>query len=127
MSFFKDVSLVRAPGDLWTFLRQSPRERVVPAVLAILLPAVMVFVFIIDSRINTAPPYKDPEIIYVESWPASRTREEILADRLAIQAEKDALAKAEVERRKAAFRALGRASGMDVKQLECEADNNCPK
>ena len=117
MSFFKDVSIVGGFKDFAGFMRQSPKERVIPAILALIIPGIMIFIFIIDSKINTAPPHKQ-KITYVQSWPLSRTDEEILADRWAIQCLKD---KREAERRES-MKTLGRMSGMDVEKIEKRAE-----
>ncbi len=113
MSFFRDVSLVGGFKDLVGFVRQSPRERAIPAILAIFFPTLIITIFIIDSKINTAAP-EGPKVIFFESWPADRTDEEILADRWAIQCRKD---KALAER-KEAMKKLARMSGMDPEEME---------
>ena len=117
MSIFKDASLVGGFKDLVGFLRQSPKERVIPAILALLIPAIIVFIFIIDSKINTAAP-EGPKVLYFESWSLDRSDEEILADRWAIQCKKDKFA----EERKESMRELARMSGMDPDEIEREAD-----
>jgi len=116
MSFLKDVSLSGAIKDLRYFTQQSPKERIIPGILALLIPGLIIYVFIIDSKINTAAP-PGPKVIYFESWPLSRTDDEILADRWAIQCLKN---KAEAERRES-MKKLGRMSGMDVEKIEREA------
>jgi len=117
MSIFKDASLVGGFKDLVGFLRQSPKERVIPAILALLIPAIIVFIFIIDSKINTAAP-EGPKVLYFESWSLDRSDEAILADRWAIQCKKDKFA----EERKESMRELARMSGMDPDEIEREAD-----
>ena len=117
MSFFKDVSLIGAAKDLRFFLHQSPKERVIPGLLALLIPGIMIFIFIIDSKVNTAPP-DTQEITYVENWTLDRTDEEILADRWEIQCLKDKLA----AERKENMKKLARMSGMDPEEIEREAE-----
>ena len=80
--------------DLRAFLRQRSREKVIGATLAVLVTTIIVIVFFVDSKINTAPP---PRVIYVESYSANRTDAEIIADQKRDQAEKDA-ARAERQR-----------------------------
>lgn len=116
MSFIKDVSIVGGFRDLVGFLRQSPKERIIPAILALLIPSIIVFIFIIDSKINTAAP-EGPKVLYFESWSLDRTDEDILADRWAIQCQKDKFA----EERKESMRKLARLSGMDPDEIEREA------
>ena len=74
--------------DLKAFLGQRSREQVLGATLAVLVTLIIVIVFFVDSKINTAPP---PQIVYVESWPTNRTDAQIIADQK----------KASEERRKA--------------------------
>lgn len=115
MSFIKDVSIVGGFKDFGLFLRQSSKERIIPAILAIMIPGIIIAVFIIDSKINTAPP-DEQEVLYIESWPLSRSDEEILADRWAIQCKKDKFVAERVE----SVRKLARLSGMDPEKIERE-------
>ena len=71
-------------------MRQRSREKVIGAVLAVLVTAIIVIEFLIDSKINTAPP---ATIIYTESWKADRTDAEIVAQQKIDQAKRDAAAK----------------------------------
>jgi ABC-type Na+ efflux pump permease subunit len=76
--------------DLVAFLRQRSREQVIAAILAVLVTIIIVIIFLVDSKINTAPP---PQIIYVEQWPANRTDEQIKADQKKDQAAREAALK----------------------------------
>lgn len=71
-------------------MRQRSREQVIGAALAILVTAIILIEFIVDSKINTAPP---PQIVYVDNWKADRTDAEIVAQQKVDQAKKDAAAK----------------------------------
>lgn len=78
--------------DLLAFMRQRSREQVIGGALAFLVTAIIVIEFLVDAKINTAPP---PSITYVELYPANRTDAQIIADqkkdmalRLAAQQEK---------------------------------------
>ena len=51
---------------------------------------VIVIVFFVDSKINTAPP---PQVVYVELYDSNRTDAEIIADQKKDQAESEAIAK----------------------------------
>jgi hypothetical protein len=73
--------------DLTAFLRQRSREQVIAAALAVLVTAIIVVEFFIDSKINTAPP---PQIVYVEQWSADRTDAQIIADQKKDQAAREA-------------------------------------
>jgi len=76
--------------DLGAFLRQRSREQVIGASLAVLVTMIIVIIFLVDSKINTAPPTM---VIYAESWPENRTDAEIIADQKEHQAKKEALEK----------------------------------
>jgi len=45
--------------------------------MAVLVTIIIVIIFFVDSKINTAPP---EQIVYVESYAAGRTDEQIKAD-----------------------------------------------
>jgi hypothetical protein len=92
--------------DLMAFLRQRSRDQVIPACLAVLVTAIIVIVFLVDSKINTAPP---PQIIYVENYAANRTDADIIADQKKDQAAREAAAK-EKQRQ---FQQLEKRLGMD--------------
>ena len=93
-------------GDLAAFLRQRSREQVIGATLAILVTIIIVILFFVDSKINTAPP---PQIVYVELYDSNRTDAEIIADQKKDQAEREALAK----ERQRQFQELEKKLGMD--------------
>lgn len=63
--------------DLTSFLRQRSREQILGAAMAVLVTIIIVIIFLVDSKINTAPP---EQIVYVENYPANRTDEQIKAD-----------------------------------------------
>ena len=91
MSWFPRPSSPRAAiGDLVAFMRQRSREQVIGALLAVLVTTIIVIEFLVDSKINTAPP---PQVVYAESWSADRTDAEIIADQKKDQAKRDAYAK----------------------------------
>ncbi len=46
-------------------MRQRSREKVIGAALAILVTTIIVIEFLVDSKINTAPP---PQVVYADSW-----------------------------------------------------------
>jgi len=83
-----------AISDLAAFMRQRSREQVIGGVLALLSTIIIVILFLVDSKINTAPP---AQIVYVESWTANRTDAEIIAEQKKHQAERRA---AEEEKRR---------------------------
>jgi hypothetical protein len=74
--------------DLAGFMRQRSREQVIGLALSLLVTTILVIEFLVDSKINTAPP---PRLIYVESYSANRTDAEIIADQKKDQAEREAI------------------------------------
>lgn len=72
--------------DLKAFLDQRGRYRYVFAAVSILMPALIVTGFYLDSR--TEPP--GPQLIYVQSWSADRSDEVIKAQQKIDQALRDA-------------------------------------
>lgn len=63
--------------DLKAFLGQRSREQVLGATLAVLVTIIIVIIFFVDSKINTAP---EPTITYVENYGPDRTDADIIRD-----------------------------------------------
>jgi hypothetical protein len=116
MTIFRDVSFVGAGADLITFLRTPRQHRWLLVILACAPPAFIVLLFNLDVLEVTRP--GEPEVTYIESWPADRSIKEIVASNLARQKIED---EQEAKIREA-YKALGRASGMDVDRIEREAE-----
>ena len=68
--------------DMAAFWRQRPRHQYWAAALAILIPAAIVLVFVIDTRTGLTP---TRTITIIESWPATRSDAEIRAAQKANQ------------------------------------------
>ncbi len=81
-----------SPRALWSDLRafwsQRPRHQWVAATLAVLIPIGILVAFYYDAQTNIAP---GPQVIFLDSWSANRTDEEIKAKQ-----------KVDLERREAA-------------------------
>ena len=91
MSWFpQPVGPGAAFRDLAAFMRQRSREQVIGAALALLVTTIIVIEFLVDSKINTAPP---KQVIYVDSWSANRTDAEIVEQQKKDQAEREAAQK----------------------------------
>ncbi len=88
--FPKPVGPRAAFNDLRAFMRQRSREQVIAAILSILVTLIIIIEFVVDSKINTAPP---PQVVYAQSWSADRTDAEIIADQKKDQAKRDAAAR----------------------------------
>ncbi len=116
MSFFRNVSLRGAGADLVGFLR-TPGQHSPWLLLAACVPtAIIVYTFYLDAMEKAKPP--PPTVTYFESWPATRTIEESKAAIAERQKLKDAM----LRREKEAYKAFGRAVGMDVERIEREAE-----
>ena len=106
MSWFpRPVGPRAAFADFRAFIRQREREHVIGAALALLVTIIIIIEFLVDSKINTAPP---PRIVYADSWSANRTDAEIIADQKKHQAER----KAAQEERQRQFQKLEKQLGM---------------
>lgn len=116
MSFFRDVSVRSAGTDLIGFLRNTERHSL-PLLLAACVPtAIIIYTFYLDTLEKAKPP--PPSVTYFESWPATRTIEESKAAITERQKLKDEM----IRREKDAYKAFGRAVGMDVDRIEREAE-----
>jgi hypothetical protein len=107
MSWFpRPVGPSAALRDLGAFMRQRSREQVIGGSLALLVTVIIVILFLVDSKINTAP---SAQIVYVESWSANRTDAEIVAQQKIDQAKKR---EAEAEKRRQ-YQKLEKQFGID--------------
>lgn len=118
MRLLKDVSVTGGFSDLIAVIRNSEKgERWLPALLAFGCTGFIMFLFILDPKVNTYT-YVPQEVIYVENWTEERTDEEILKDRWEVQCLKEKQA----SKRRDAMKRLGELSGMDVEEIEREAE-----
>ena len=104
--FPRPVGPRSALRDLAAFMRQRSREQMIGGALALLSTIIIVILFLVDSKINTAPP---AQIVYVESWSANRTDAEIAAQQKEDQAKRRA---AEAEKRRQ-YQKLEKQFGID--------------
>lgn len=77
--------------------------------------AIIIYTFYLDSFEKSKP--LPPSVTYFESWPATRSLEESKAAIAERQKLKDEMMRRERE----AYKAFGRAVGMDVDRIEAEA------
>lgn len=96
MNFLRTLSPLRAIRDLRRFLSQRKPHELWFMILSMAITLLVLFVFVKDSHIPS--PYKR-NIIYVESWPITRTDEQIRAQQKIDQAKKR-IAEAELEKRR---------------------------
>ena len=104
--FPKPSNPLAAFRDLAAFMRQRSREQVIGGALAVLVTTIIVILFLVDPKINTAPP---PQVVEVELYPANRTDAQIAADQKKDMAEQQA-AKKERQRQ---FQQLGKQFGIE--------------
>ena len=121
MSIFKNVNIIGSGSDLIRFLRTPREHRLLLAVLACTPPAIIVLLFNLDVMALGKP--GEPQVTYIESWPADRSVAEIIKSNLERQKVED---QQEAQMREA-YKALGRASGMDVDRIEREANEDRAK
>ena len=77
-------------ADLRAFLRERRPHQLWAAALAVVIPAVIILAFALESRKAATP---GPQLVYAKSWTLNRTDAEIVADQKTAQAEKEAMAK----------------------------------
>lgn len=95
MQFFARFAPLRAINDLRAYLAQRQPYEVIFLFLAIVVTTLVIVGFVHDSHEERV--YKR-EIVYFESWPASRSDAEIKAQQ-ARDLPKELARKAEIERR----------------------------
>ena len=84
-------SPVTAIRDFAAVIRgEGARQRILGLTLSVLITIIILILFFVDSKINTAP---GPQIIYADSWRADRTDAEIIAQQKQDQATREAALK----------------------------------
>lgn len=126
MSFWRRISPRGAIADfIEEWRRPQPyRWQILGVAVALTFALMMLFI----PKSERIPPAR-PDVTFITTWEAGRTDEEIEASNLANQKRKDeaaALAAERQARRREAFRALGRASGFDVDELERQFADDPP-
>jgi len=105
MSWFpRPSSPVAAFADLAAFMRQRSREQVIGAALAVLVTMIIIILFLVDPKVNTAPP---PQIVEVELYPSNRTDADIIRDQKKDQVEREAAKKEHQRQMKQLAKQLG--------------------
>lgn len=105
MAFPRPSTPAAAWRDLKAFLSQGERHRWLIAIVSMLIPVVIVFGFYVDSHIKP-----ERRILYIQSWPATRTDEEIKAQQKIDQAKLDAAR----EKRRLEYQALADKLGIET-------------
>ena len=118
MSFWRNISLRGGIADFIQEWRRPQPYRWHALGLAVALTFTIMMLFIPKSQ--RAEPER-PTITYISTFDETRTDAEILRSNLANQARKEeaqALQEKRIERRKELYRQLGRATGLDVDEME---------
>jgi len=84
----------------------SKRDRALGLTLSVLITTIILIIFFVDAKINTAPP---PRVVYVETYAPTRTDAEIIASQKKDSAERKAFR----EEKKRKFQELERKLGIE--------------
>lgn len=90
--------------DIRAFFANRNRDHLLGGALALGITAVILVIFFLDAKVNTAPP---ATITYVDSWTADRTDAEIKADQEKDQAANEERARARQEQFKEIANSFG--------------------
>jgi|SRR5690348_17259288 len=105
MSFFPSPSSPRAAlRDLADFMRQRSREQLIGACLALLVTAVIVIEFVVDTNSVARP---EPQVVEVDLYSPKRTDAQIAAEQKQDQAAKVAAEKEQQRQMKQLAKQLG--------------------
>ena len=118
MSYWRRISPRGAVGDFVDEWRRPQPYRWQILGIAVAMTFALMMLFIPKSE--RAEPEK-PRITYISTFKKGRTEAEIVASNIENQKLKDEAAAeeaAQIERRKELYRALGRATGLDVDEME---------
>lgn len=107
--------------DFWhEFTRPNPYRW--PVLAASLAMTGSLMFWLIDEKWYLPP--EPPKVVFIKTLPAGRSDAEIIASNIANQKRKEAAVAEQAERNAKVtgiYRAIGRASGMDVDKIEAEA------
>ncbi|MBT2135071.1 hypothetical protein KK137_12095 [Croceibacterium sp. LX-88] len=120
MSYWRKVSPRGAIEDLIDLWRQPTPYRWQILGVAVAMTFTMMVVFIPESQ-RVEP--KRPHVTYITTFDPNRTDAEIVASNIENQKRQDkrrAELEALAERKKEAYKALGRATGIDVDAMEAD-------
>ena len=121
MRLMSRMNPVGGVTDFWEeFRRPNPYRWPVLAASLVMTGTLLAWVTQEDYFVPPAP----PQVTYITTFAEGRTDEEIRRSNIENQRRKDQMAAelaAREERRKELYRALGRATGIDVDRMEAEA------
>jgi len=84
MALPRPSSPLAAWRDLKAFLSQQNRHKIAFAIISLLIPGLLILGFHVDSEVKP-----EAQLIYVQSWPADRSDEQIKAQQKIDQAKRD--------------------------------------
>ncbi|MFC3101887.1 hypothetical protein [Altererythrobacter lauratis] len=120
--FLRRISPRRAVADLVTVWRQPTEHRWGLLGVAIAMTFALFMLFIPKSQMVEP---EMPEVIYISTWAEGRTEAEIIASNCRNQQLRDELESLLAQRaeiRRDIYKALGRATFIDVDAIEAEAE-----
>ena len=106
MSFLPPFEPRKGISEFIAFAKRRDREHVIGGMLALLMTAVIVVIFFVDSKVNTAPP---TQVIYADVYAGEPTDEEIIERQEREQAEIEERARQRQEQFREIDEALERA------------------
>lgn len=120
MRYLKHFNPAGGLADFWAVFRQPNPYRW--RILALSVLATYGLLYAITHESSFAPP-KPPPVTYITTYAPGRSDAEIIASNIAHEKRRDAIeaqARKRAEARKDMYRALGRATGLDVDAMEAE-------
>ncbi|MBD3730662.1 MAG: hypothetical protein IE933_13260 [Sphingomonadales bacterium] len=118
MSYISHLNPGPGLADFWSEIRRPTPYRWPILIVSALITTTLLYAF--TSDVWYAPPEK-PRVIYISTFAPGRSDAEIEASNLANQKKQDELRAEQAKRdeeRKEIYRALGRATGLDVDEME---------
>ncbi|MCT2398685.1 hypothetical protein [Novosphingobium mangrovi (ex Huang et al. 2023)] len=119
--YWKDVNPTGMVADFIEVWKQAGHNR---WRIAAISAACTFGVFYVMWNQEAKGPHPPPKVVYISTLPAHRTDEEIMAENIANQKRKEVWLAEQAKRDEEVrniYKAIGRASGMDVDKIEREA------
>lgn len=123
MSFFRAVNPKAAWADIVEIWRGEQRYKIHFLLLAFFTTCLIFVTFLFESGFEKEP--KPLEIIYINSWSADRTDEEIMAENVEVQKETDrrnAMIEQLKREEQESYRRLGERFGMEMDEGTAASD-----
>ncbi|MBX7459204.1 hypothetical protein K3152_13185 [Qipengyuania sp. 1NDH17] len=120
MPFYSRFNAAGGLADFWNEWRKPTPHRWPILFAAMCMTGTLMF-WLTKERYYYPP--EQPKVTYITTYAEGRTDEEIIASNIANQRlkdEREAEAKARLERRRELYKQVGRATGLDVDQMEAE-------